>query len=132
MRRASSRGPQRYREDSVQWVAPSEAWEPRVVTVRRHPHASALDRESREVGVRDEVAFYTGLTAEPAEELPAALRWYRHRRVKPSWLGDHMNEATQDEIGHSVRGFGFHHLTKASRAARDARVRPRHAHRRRR
>src|SRR6185503_6458277 len=54
--------------DSVKWVAPSQARKTRIVAIRGDPLASTFDRQRREIGVRNEVAFDTSLPAEPAED----------------------------------------------------------------
>lgn len=117
---------------SAERMTPAELGETTVIAVGGDPFASALDGERRQIRVGHDVAPCLALAAETVEDLPMALaRRYqhtvrpradrvsrlesaldRHRRVKNTLVRHHTQESAQDEIRHSVRRLGLHHLAQ--------------------
>ena len=62
-------------------MLPPQPIETGKVAVGRDPLASRLDRERGELGVRDEVALGTGVSAEPREDGPVTVTRFQRDRV---------------------------------------------------
>ena len=70
---------------SAQWMPPAQPWEPREITIRRHPLGPRFQRQRSVIGVGHQIAASTGIATQPREEGPVSSPRPKHRgaRLRP-------------------------------------------------